>query len=155
MDKIIIARAEDIKPIYKKEHEGYEYCKYELVPKRNSGQCKVSLYEIPPGQAAYPYHYHTRNEETFYILQGHGLLKTPEGERVVTAGDLIFFPANENGAHKLTNTSETEKLVYLDFDTHNEIDVSFYPDSGKVGIWGKGIDQLYRVQDQVEYYDGE
>jgi len=96
-----------------------------------------------------------KSEEVFYILSGKGLLKTPDGEKTVTAGDYIFFPANENGAHKLTNISDTETLVYLDFDTYNDIDVAFYPDSGKVGIWGKNINQLYKIKDQVGYYDGE
>ena len=155
MDEIIITRAIDINPTHKKEHENYEYNKRELVPMRKDGQCKISLYEIPPKQAAYPYHYHTKNEEVFYILQGQGSLKTPNGEKNVTAGNIVFFPANENGAHKLTNISNAEKLVYLDFDTCNEIDVAFYPDSGKIGIWGKNINQLYNVQDQVPYYEGE
>ena len=155
MDDIIITRAEDVEVIHRKDHGNYEYYVRRLVPVRKDGQCKISLYEIPPNQSAYPYHCHTKNEETFYILQGTGLLRTPGGERTVTAGDLIFFPANENGAHKLTNTSITETLVYLDFDTYNDIDVTFYPDSGKVGIWGKGINQLYKVEDQVDYYEGE
>lgn len=155
MDEIVIKKATDIHATHKKEHENYEYDKRVLVPMRKDGQCKISLYEVPPKQAAYPYHYHTKNEETFYILQGEGLLKTPNEEKTVTAGDIIFFPANENGAHKLTNISNAEKLVYLDFDTCNEIDVAFYPDSGKIGIWGKNINQLYNVQDQVPYYEGE
>lgn len=155
MDEIIIKKATDVNVTHKKDHENYEYDKRELVPMRKDGQCKIALYEVPPKQSAYPYHYHIKNEETFYILQGEGLLKTPNGEKTVSAGDIIFFPANENGAHKLTNISDTEKLTYLDFDTCNEIDVAFYPDSGKIGIWGKNIDQLYKVQDKVEYYEGE
>jgi uncharacterized cupin superfamily protein len=155
MDEIIIARAMDAQPDHKKEHEDYEYKKRVLVPHRKGGQCKVSLYEIPPQRSAYPYHYHSKNEEAFYILQGRGLLKTPSGEKNVTAGDFVFFPASPNGAHKLTNTSDWENLVYLDFDTCDEIDVAFYPDSGKIGIWGKDIDQLYNIRDQVSYYDGE
>jgi uncharacterized cupin superfamily protein len=155
MDEMIIIRAENAGLMHKNEHENYEYIKHELVPLRKGGQCKLNLYEIPPHKSAYPYHYHTMNEEVFYILQGRGLLKTPEGERIVTAGDVIFFPANENGAHKLTNISDTENLVYLDFDTCNDIDVTFYPDSGKIGVWGKDINQLYKIRDQVEYYEGE
>lgn len=155
MDEIIVTRAEDVEVIHKNEHENYEYYVRRLLPMRKEGQCKISLYEIPPNRSAYPYHFHTKNEEVFYILQGRGLLRTPGGERTVTAGDLIFFPANENGAHKLTNTSTTETLVYLDFDTYNDLDVAFYPDSGKVGIWGKGINQLYKVEDNVDYYEGE
>jgi uncharacterized cupin superfamily protein len=59
------------------------------------------------------------------------------------------------GAHKLTNISGKDMLVYLDFDTNNDIDVAFYPDSGKVGIWGKYINQLFKINQQVGYYDGE
>ena len=55
----------------------------------------------------------------------------------------------------LRNISDTENLVYLDFDTCNDIDVTFYPDSGKIGVWGKDINQLYKIRDQVEYYEGE
>lgn len=40
------------------------------------------------------------------------------------------------GAHKLTNTSKTENLVYIDFDVIHDLDVTVYPDSNKIGIWG-------------------
>jgi len=68
---------------------------------------------------------------------------------------LIFFPANEKGAHKLTNHSLTEKLVYIDFDTYNDLDVAFYPDSGKVGIWGMDVSQVHKTENSVPYYEGE
>ena len=54
----------------------------------------VSVYEIPPMKAAYPYHFHHNNEETFYIISGEGILRTPNGEREVGAGDLLFFPGH-------------------------------------------------------------
>lgn len=139
----------------KKEHKNYEYVKHELIPKGYANQCAVSLYEILPGKSAYPYHYHTKNEESFYIISGSGILKTPDKEDRVTAGDFLFFPANEKGAHKLTNTSDTELLVYLDFDTYNDIDVALYPDSGKIGVWGKNVNQVYKVSNQVDYYEDE
>lgn len=154
MDELLKVRLEDVPQKHKNEYEGYEYYKRDLVPK-GAHQCAISVYEIPPGKSAYPYHYHTKNEEAFYILKGTGLLKTASGDQEVTAGDFLFFPANEKGAHKLTNTSKNEMLVYLDFDTHNDIDVCFYPDSGKIGVWGKNINQLYKVNQKVEYYDGE
>ena len=71
------------------------------------------------------------------------------------AGDLLFFPANANGAHKLTNSSDTEPLIYLDFDTMNEIDITTYPDSDKIAIWGADTNRVFRNADQVNYYDGE
>lgn len=136
-------------------HPQYAYGKKELLPRFVSQRCVLSQYSIPPGKAAYPYHYHTRAEEVFYILSGSGVLQTAEGEHSVTAGDCLFFPANESGAHKLTNTSETQPLVYLDFDTVSGVDVTVYPESKKIGIWGSGINKVFREEDQVSYYDGE
>ncbi len=155
MDSIVQVNIRDVTAKHKSEHEGYEYSKREIVPLTKRKQCTVSFYEIPPGKAAYPYHYHLQNEEVFYIIKGSGTLKTPSGDKTVSEGDFIFFPANEEGAHKLTNASETDMLVYIDFDTNNPLDVAFYPDSSKVGIFGKSVRQLYRTTDQVEYYDGE
>lgn len=155
MSKIVHTKAAEVPYKHKDEQEGYEYYKRELIPKGSARQCAASLYEIPPGKSAYPYHYHAQNEESFYIISGQGILKTPSGESKVTPGDFLFFPADEEGAHKLTNTSETELLIYLDYDTYNDIDVAFYPDSGKIGIWGKNINQLYKTNDQVDYYKDE
>ena len=132
----------------------YEFTRRDLL-QVHEAQSLVRVYEIPPGKSAYPYHYHLKNEETFFILKGQGLLRSSEGERMVRPGDLLFFPAGEEGAHKLTNPSETETLVYLDFDIVHDLDVTVYPDSGKLGIWGKDTNKLYRIGDDVDYYDGE
>lgn len=155
MSEILHSKVEDVPQKHKAGQEGYEYYKRELVPKGFAQQCAISLYEIPPGKSAYPYHYHVKNEEAFYIISGEGTLKTPLGNKSVSAGDFLFFPANEKGAHKLMNTSETEMLIYLDFDTYNDIDVAFYPDSEKIGIWGKSINQVYKTNEQVDYYKDE
>ena len=155
MREMIHLRPMDVEPLHKCDHEGYESFRRPLVAKGTAEGCLVTHYEIPPGKAAYPYHYHAKNEECFYIISGKGRLKTPKGEREVLAGEFLYFPANEAGAHKLTNASETEMLVYIDFDTFHDLEASFYPDSGKIGVWGKGIDQLYETKDQVEYYRGE
>ena len=145
----------DLPVSHKQEHEGFEYYRKKFVPFGDAKNSLVSVYEIPPGKAAYPYHYHHINEETFYIISGEGILKTPEGEKKVTAGDLLFFPTGPEGAHKLTNCSDTEPMVYLDFDVVHDIDVTVYPDSDKIGIWGMGINKLYPQSSNVDYYEGE
>jgi uncharacterized cupin superfamily protein len=155
MDKILHVKINDVPSKHKNESEGYEYFKRVLVPLGCANQCAIAAYEIPPGKSAYPYHYHVKNEESFYIISGKGLLKTPTGCKEVSAGDFLFFPANENGAHKLTNISSSEKLLYLDFDTSNDLDVSFYPDSDKIGVWGKNINMLFKTSESVDYYEGE
>ena len=66
------------------------------------GKLGVHFYTLQPGKANYPYHYHTANEEVFYIISGQGTLKTSEGDRTVSEGDVIVMPAHENGAHRLS-----------------------------------------------------
>lgn len=155
MSEILHSRMEDLPQKHKAEHEGYEYVRRDFVARFAAKQCVAAIYEIPPLKSAYPYHHHTMNEEIFYIISGEGLLRTPDGERRVSAGDLLFFPTGERGAHKLTNSSETEKLVYLDVDTANPLDVAAYPDSGKIGVWGMGVNKVFKVEDSVDYYEGE
>ena len=133
---------------------GYEFYRRDFIRIREADSL-VRIYELPPGKSAYPYHFHLKNEETFFILRGEGLLRTRDGERAVRPGDLLFFPAGEDGAHKLTNTSDTEMLVYLDFDIVHDLDVAMYPDSGKIGIWGMDTNKIYRIGDDVDYYEGE
>lgn len=148
-------RIERIASRHKSGHDGYEYNKRIFLSRDSARQCTVSVYEIPPKKAAYPYHSHTQNEEVFYIISGEGTLKTPDGERRVGAGELLYFSADADGAHKLTNASETEPLIYVDFDTVNAVDVAIYPDSNKIGIWGKGVNKVFRADDAVDYYEGE
>lgn len=151
----LIRRAETAECIQKSDHPDYEFKKRVIVGKEDSENFDVSIYEVPPGKAAVPYHYHMRNEEVFYILSGTGLLKTPEGERQVAAGDFLYFPNNEKGAHKVTNISETEPLIYADFDIRHNLEVAFYPDSEKVGIYAEGNFTVFPTSKQVDYYEGE
>lgn len=155
MSDIKHSKIEDIPVSHKCEHEGYEYFRRKFIPFAVAKNSLVSVYEIPPHKSAYPYHFHHNNEETFYILSGEGVLRTPDGERKVTAGELLFFPTGPAGAHKLTNSSDTENLVYIDFDVVHEVDITIYPDSDKIGVWGMGINQLYPQSEAVDYYDGE
>ena len=155
MSQIKHSKIEELPVSHRAEHEGYEYFRRKFIPFGSTKNTLVSVYEVPPGKAAYPYHFHHKNEETFYILSGEGILKTPDGERKVAAGELLFFPTGPEGAHKLTNASETEMLVYIDFDVVHDVDVTVYPDSDKIGIWGMGINKLYPQNADVDYYDGE
>jgi uncharacterized cupin superfamily protein len=137
-------------------HEPYEYYKYEATKDAGLKSCCASIYEIPPLKSNYPYHYHMKNEEIFYIISGRGILETDEGLKTVSAGDMMLCPAGEKGAHKITNTSGTEKLVYIDFDTANMPEAVVYPHSGKIGVkTGAAKNEYYKRDTQVDYYTDE
>ncbi len=47
------------------------------------------LYELEAGQRTYPYHLHHGNEEWVFVVAGTPTVRTPEGERVLRACDLV------------------------------------------------------------------
>lgn len=155
IEKTVITNAASLPAKHQNTHEGYEYFKKVVLSGEQGDKCNVSIYEIPPGKSAYPYHYHLQSEEVFYIISGTGLLRTPEGERIVSAGDILVFPPCEAGAHKLTNSSNTETLTYIDFDTYHAPEVSFMPDSKKSVVYGMGLRKVIKDGTEVDYYDGE
>lgn len=119
----------------------------------------LSLWEIPPGEAAYPYHFHLTEEELVLVLSGRPSLRTPAGWRELEQGEVVAFLRGEAGGHQLVNrTGQTVR--FLAFSTSGEPDVVMYPDSGKVGAFerlpeGGGLRTMFRLGDVVDYYDGE
>jgi uncharacterized cupin superfamily protein len=123
-----------------------------------------SLYEVPPGRRAWPYHYHLANEEAIYVLEGSGTLRIGGEEIRVSKGDYVALPARAQAAHQLVNDSGAV-LRYLCFSTMVEPDVMIYPDSGKIGIFGgaapggpkekRTFSKFLREEADVGYYEGE
>lgn len=55
---------------------------------------------------------HNHNErETFFVVQGRGVMRVGGEQTEVKVGDVIYLPPFEN--HTLTNTSQTEDLIFL------------------------------------------
>jgi uncharacterized cupin superfamily protein len=119
----------------------------------------ASLWEIPPGEAAYPYHFHYADEELLIVLRGRPTLRTPDGLRELEEGEALRFPVGAAGAHQLINRSG-ETVAFLAISSHGRPDVIVYPDSDKVGVGerlprGGGLRAFFRRSDEVGYWDGE
>jgi uncharacterized cupin superfamily protein len=118
-----------------------------------------SLWELPPGEAAYPYHFHHSDEELLVVLKGQPTLRTPEGSRQLEEGEALRFPVGQEGAHQLVNRSP-ETVTFLAISSHGRPDIVIYPDSGKVGVGerlprGGGLRAFFRHVDAVDYWEGE
>lgn len=118
-----------------------------------------SLWELPPGEAAYPYHFHYADEELVIVLTGRPTLRTPEGVRELEEGEALRFPLGEEGAHQIINRSE-EPVTLLAVSSHGRPDVVIYPDSDKIGVGerlphGGGLRAFFKRGDRVDYFEGE
>lgn len=119
----------------------------------------ISLWELPAGEAAYPYHVHLTEEEALIVLSGRPRLRTPSGWRQLEEGEVVSFPAGPDGAHQLHNTTD-ETVPFLAMSTNGDPDVVLYPDSGKVSAAerrpdGSGLKLYFREGDAVDYWNGE
>jgi uncharacterized cupin superfamily protein len=142
-----------------REHPGF-LCKRARVSRQaGSERLGLSLWEVPAGEAAYPYHHHLGEEELVVVLEGRPSLRTPEGWRVLEEGEVVAFLRGEEGAHQLVNRTE-ETVRFLAFSPSGDPDIVVYPDSGKVGAFerlpdGGGLRAMFRAGDVVDYHDGE
>ncbi|MCL2003627.1 MAG: cupin domain-containing protein [Oscillospiraceae bacterium] len=138
-----------------KEEYVHDMCRISSPSAGN--QLYVTLYSIPPQKSNYPYHYHAAAEEVFYIISGKGVLETPDGDIAVSEGDVLVAPRGEKGAHKLSNPSEHEPLVYLDVDNSFPVETTFHPHTNKAVItWYEGkFQKAYRIDSDVNYLEGE
>jgi uncharacterized cupin superfamily protein len=119
----------------------------------------ASLWEVPPGEAAYPYHFHYSDEELVVILSGRPTLRTTEGERELERGEALRFPVGEEGAHQILNRTE-ETTTFLAISSSGRPDIVVYPDSDKIGVGerlprGGGLRGFFRRDDAVDYFEGE
>ncbi|MEA2456333.1 MAG: hypothetical protein QOI45_2595 [Thermoleophilaceae bacterium] len=118
-----------------------------------------SLWELPPGQAAYPYHFHYADEELVLVLRGRPTLRTPEGTRELSEGEAVRFPLGEEGAHQLVNETE-EGASFLAISSSGRPDVVVYPDSDKIGMGerlphGGGLREYFPRAAAVDYWERE
>jgi uncharacterized cupin superfamily protein len=132
--------------------DGYHTSYARIGPLIGASLLGLSVYELPPGQSICPYHYETGEEEWLIVLVGEPTLRTPDGDHALRPWDTVFFPAGEEGAHKVTNETDDTVRVAIWSNRVNPA-TSIYPDSQKVGAWPPG--KLFRLEDAVDYWDGE
>jgi uncharacterized cupin superfamily protein len=115
-----------------------------------------SVYELPPGEKTFPYHYEVGCEEWLLVLSGRPTLRTPAGEQELVPGDLAVFPEGPAGAHLVHNqTQELCRVVLL--SSKAPVAIVHYPDSDKVQLWSQASDDtlILRREPNLDYWDGE
>jgi len=90
-------------------------------------QFGVNLTTLKRGAASALRHWHEREDELVYILEGEVVLIEDAGEVVLRPGDAAGFKANVRNGHHLVNRS-TRNAVYLEIGTRSKHERAEYPD---------------------------
>jgi uncharacterized cupin superfamily protein len=138
---------------------GFECLRARVGRQAGTRRLGMSLFEVEPGQAAYPYHFHLGEEELLVVLAGRPSMRSSDGWRELEEGEVVSFLVGEDGGHQLVNRADAT-VRFLAISTQDGPDVVVYPDSDKVGAFerrpeGGGLYELYRRSDAVDYWDGE
>jgi uncharacterized cupin superfamily protein len=113
------------------------------------------VYDLDPGESSSPYHYEYA-EEWLLVVAGSVVVRMPDGEHALDAGDLVRFPAGAEGAHKVSNRGELPSRTVL-FSSARVPAVSVYPDSDKIGVWpgSDGDSLIFERTTNVPWSHGE
>jgi len=128
------------------EDAGFLHQHAELGPRLGSRLIHATLYTAEAEKTIWPYHYHYGIEEWLYVISGEPVLRDPEGERRLAAGDVVCFPVGGAGAHTLSGPGS-----FVIFSTGRAPYMSVYPDSDKVS----GPEGILLRSGAVEYWYGE
>jgi uncharacterized cupin superfamily protein len=97
--------------------------------------CSVGVYELAPGESGADYHFELTHEEWLVVAAGTLTLRTPAGERTLSAGDVVAFPPGESGAHAVRNDGDVPTRLAM-FSTTEQSRAVVYPDTRKVAVSG-------------------
>jgi uncharacterized cupin superfamily protein len=92
----------------------------------------VNLVTLAPGSGSAERHWHSRQDELIYVLEGEITLITDAGEQVLSPGMAAGFPAGAADGHQLINKSDAEAR-YLEVGDRTEGDEVVYPDIDMLG----------------------
>jgi uncharacterized cupin superfamily protein len=137
--------------------EGFHIRRARLGLQTGVHRVGASLWELPAGQAAYPYHYHLTEDEVLILLEGTLSLRTPDGWRELEQGEVVGFPVGERGAHQVVNRTDST-VRFLAVSNSGLTEAVVQVDANKIGILerppgGGGIREWYRRDDQKPYFE--
>jgi uncharacterized cupin superfamily protein len=133
------------------ERDGYRRRSTRVGERIGATQIGGSVYELPEGEATFPYHFHHGVEEWLVVVAGTPRVRTPGGERELRRGDVMCFPSVVEGAHRVRGPGRV-----LILSANRTPSISVYPDSNKLGTRPDHEDYLnFRRGDAVDYWDGE
>lgn len=115
----------------------------------------LSLYELPPGEAAWAYHYELNREEWLIVVAGEVVVRTPQGDRPLGAGDIVCFPPGEEGAHQVRNESDAVARFAMPSSWTRDGYVAIRPDSNTALIVGPGFRRIVPLDEDLGYWERE
>jgi uncharacterized cupin superfamily protein len=113
-------------------------------------QFGVNLTTLKPGASSALRHWHEREDEFVYVLEGELVLIEDGGETLLKPGDAAGFKANSRNGHHLVNKTD-RNATYLEVGTRSKHERVEYPEADLMVVRDdKGLRYTHRNGDPYE-----
>jgi uncharacterized cupin superfamily protein len=138
------------------EHpEGRRFSGRSLTGEVGAALTGLAVYEVPARSGHWPYHFEVTHEEWLLVVEGEIVLRTPDSELTLRAGDVACFPAGAAGAHSVRNDGDAPARFVMPSTKSPYGGAVVYPDSGKFVIRARDFTHRGLLGDAAEYWQGE
>jgi uncharacterized cupin superfamily protein len=138
-----------------RSREGNEIVRAMLGQRAGATETGFGLYELAPGQGTWAYHYELNREEWLIVVSGEIVVRTPEGDVTMRAGDVRCFPIGPAGAHSVRNETSEPARYAMPSSWAGHAYLAVYPDSNKALIAGEHFRQIVSLDESLDYWDRE
>jgi uncharacterized cupin superfamily protein len=135
--------------------DGHRFLRAMLGQTAGAKLTGCSLYELPPGETAWAYHYELSREEWLIVVAGEVVVRTPAGDETLRAGDVTCFPLGADGAHQVRNESAAPARFAMPSSWAGDGYVAVRPDSNTALIVGPGFRRIVPLDDDLGYWERE
>lgn len=110
----------------------------------------VNLTRLVPGAGSALRHAHATQDEFVYILEGHPVLVTDQGETALAPSMCAGFKAGTGNGHQLVNRSNAD-VLYLEVGDRSAGDSVSYPDDDLKALFGSDGTWQFVHKDGASY----
>jgi len=153
-DRIFNLRQVDLP---RRDEEGHDFRRRFIGEAVGAELTGFAVYELAPGERAWPYHYELSVEEWLFVIDGELVLRTPAGEATLASGDIACFPVGPEGAHQMWNDSAAPVRFAMPAAGPGGAFayVAIRPDSNTAYVEGPGFFQIVPLDVSMEYWERE
>ena len=135
--------------------DGHRFLRTMLGQAMGAARTGFSVYELPPGERAWAYHYELNREEWVIVVAGEVVVRMPDGDRTMRAGDVVCFLPGAAGAHQVRNDSDGPARFAMPSSWAGDGYVAIRPDSNTALIVGPDFRRIVPLDEDLEYWERE
>ena len=135
--------------------DGHRFLRTMLGQGVGASRTGFSVYELPPGERAWAYHYELNREEWVIVVAGEVVVRTPTGDRTMRVGDVACFLPGASGAHQVRNDSDLPARFAMPSSWAGDGYVAIRPDSNTALIVGPDFRRIVPLDEDLGYWERE